>query len=166
MNVGTMDNQGWEFSMFYTAVKSKKLRVDFNFNISHNQNMIREISPLVPRENNARITQNNAFKVYLQENNPFGSFYGFKFKGVYKDKNSTIALDENGNQIIGPNGQQIFMRFAYPTVDYVFQPGDSMYEDINHDGNIDYKDVVYLGNGNPNLTGGLEPQLPLTVTCV
>ncbi|WP_231425167.1 SusC/RagA family TonB-linked outer membrane protein [Pedobacter sp. Leaf250] len=154
MNVGTMDNQGWEFSLFYTPVKSKKLRVDFNFNISHNVNMIREISPLVPRENNARITTNNTFKVYLQENNPFGSFYGFKFKGVYPDKNSTIALDENGNQIIGPNGQQIFMRFAYPSIDYVFQPGDAIYEDINHDGNIDYKDIVYLGNGNPNLTGG------------
>ena len=154
MNVGTMDNQGWEFSLFYTPVKSKKLRIDVNFNISHNENMIREISPLVPRENNARITTNNAFKVYLQENNPFGSFYGFKFKGVYADKNSTIALDENGNQIVGPNGQQIFMRFAYPSIDYVFQPGDAMYEDINHDGNIDYKDIVYLGNGNPNLTGG------------
>jgi TonB-linked SusC/RagA family outer membrane protein len=154
MNVGTMDNQGWEFSLFYTPVKSKKLRIDVNFNISHNENMIREISPLVPRENNARITTNNAFKVYLQENNPFGSFYGFKFKGVYVDKNSTIALDENGNQIVGPNGQQIFMRFAYPSIDYVFQPGDAMYEDINHDGNIDYKDIVYLGNGNPNLTGG------------
>lgn len=154
MNVGTMDNQGWEFSLFYTAVRSKKLRVDFNFNISHNENMIREISPLVPRENNARITTNNAFKVYLQENNPFGSFYGFKFKGVYPDKNSTIAVDESGNQVIGPNGEKIYMRFAYPSIDYVFQPGDAMYEDINHDGNIDYKDIVYLGNGNPNLTGG------------
>ena len=154
INGGTMDNQGWEFSLFYTAVKSKKLRLDFNFNISHNQNLIREVSPLVRRESNSAVLQNNVFKVYLQENNPFGSFYGFKFKGVYKDRNSTIALDENGNQIIGPNGQQIFMRFGYPSIDYVFQPGDSMYEDINHDGNIDYKDVVYLGNGNPNLTGG------------
>lgn len=161
MNVGTMDNQGWEFSLFYTAVRSKKIRLDFNFNISHNENMIREVSPLYPRENNAKITTNNAFKVYLQENNPFGSFYGFKFKGVYKDKNSTIALDENGNQIIGPNGQQIYMRFAYPTIDYVFQPGDAMYEDINHDGNIDYKDIVYLGNGNPNLTGGFGTALTI-----
>ena len=154
INGGTMDNQGWEFSFNYTPVRSKKIRVDVNFNISHNENIIREINPLLPRENNARITTNNAFKVYLQENNPFGSFYGFKFKGVYPDKNSTIALDANGNQIIGPNGQQIFMRFAYPSIDYVFQPGDAMYEDINNDGNIDYKDIVYLGSGNPNLTGG------------
>ncbi|HVG41642.1 MAG TPA: hypothetical protein VM888_08525, partial [Chitinophagaceae bacterium] len=38
--------------------------------------------------------------------------------------------------------------------DYIFKPGDAMYEDINHDGNINYMDVVYLGNGNPKLTGG------------
>ncbi|MGM9478771.1 SusC/RagA family TonB-linked outer membrane protein [Pedobacter sp. GSP4] len=154
MNVGTMDNQGWEFSFNYTAVRSKKLRVDFNFNIAHNENIIREIDPLYPRENKGRVTQNNVFKVYIQENNPFGSFYGFKYKGVYSDLNSTIALDEGGNQIIGPNGQKVYMRFAYPSIDYVFQPGDAMYEDINHDGNIDYKDIVYLGNSNPNLTGG------------
>ncbi|WP_421939007.1 SusC/RagA family TonB-linked outer membrane protein [Pedobacter sp.] len=161
MNVGTMDNQGWEFNVNYTPVKSKKLRVDVNFNISHNENIIREIDPLYPRENNGKITNNNTFKVYIQEGNPFGSFYGFKYKGVYKDLGSTIALDENGNQIVGPNGEKVYMRFAYPSIDYVFQPGDAMYEDINHDGNIDYKDVVYLGNGNPNLTGGFGTNITI-----
>ena len=29
-----------------------------------------------------------------------------------------------------------------------------MYEDVNHDGNINYMDVVYLGNSNPKYTGG------------
>ncbi|MBS1563613.1 MAG: SusC/RagA family TonB-linked outer membrane protein, partial [Bacteroidetes bacterium] len=33
-------------------------------------------------------------------------------------------------------------------------PGDAAYEDINHDGTIDYRDIVYLGNSNPKLTGG------------
>ncbi len=154
LNVGTMDNQGWEFNLNATLIRKKNFRWDFSFNISHNENIIREIDPLYPRENKGKITANNVFKVYIQENNPFGSFYGFKFKGVYKDLNSTIALDESGNQIVGPNGQRVYMRFAYPSIDYVFQPGDAMYEDINHDGNIDYKDIVYLGNSNPNLTGG------------
>ncbi len=161
MNVGTMDNQGWEFNMNYTPVRNKKLRVDVSFNIAHNENVIREVSPFYPRENKGKVTSNNVYKVFVQENNPFGSFYGFKFKGVYKDKNSTVALDENGNQIVGPNGDKIYMRFAYPSIDYVFQPGDAMYEDINHDGNIDYKDIVYLGNGNPKLTGGFGTRVTL-----
>ena len=50
--------------------------------------------------------------------------------------------------------RHVYMRFNYPTVDYIFQPGDAMYEDINHDGNINYMDVVYLGNSNPKLSGG------------
>jgi hypothetical protein len=29
-----------------------------------------------------------------------------------------------------------------------------MYEDVNHDGNINYQDIVYLGNSNPKFTGG------------
>jgi len=161
MNVGTMDNQGWEFNMNYTPVRNKKLRVDVSFNIAHNENVIREVSPFYPRENKGKVTSNNVYKVFVQENNPFGSFYGFKFKGVYKDKSSTVALDENGNQIVGPNGDKIYMRFAYPSIDYVFQPGDAIYEDINHDGNIDYKDIVYLGNGNPKLTGGFGTRVTL-----
>jgi hypothetical protein len=51
------------------------------------------------------------------------------------------------------------MRFNYPTVDYTFQPGDAIYEDINHDGNIDKRDVVYLGNSNPKLAGGFGPSI-------
>jgi hypothetical protein len=90
----------------------------------------------------------------MQVNNPFGSFYGFKYAGVFKDKESTIARDLLGKPIIGPNGQTIYMRFNYPNTDYIFQPGDAMYEDINNDGNINYMDVVYLGNGNPQFTGG------------
>jgi hypothetical protein len=51
------------------------------------------------------------------------------------------------------------MRFNYPNLDYIFQPGDAMYEDVNHDGNINYMDVVYLGNSNPKLTGGFGPSV-------
>ena len=34
-----------------------------------------------------------------------------------------------------------------------------MYEDINNDGNINYMDVVYLGNSNPKFSGGFGPSL-------
>ncbi|WP_241254858.1 SusC/RagA family TonB-linked outer membrane protein [Sphingobacterium sp. DR205] len=154
MNVGTMDNDGWEASLNVVPVRNKKWDVSFNFNIAHNQNVIREISPLYPRENAKSSLKNKTFFAYLQEDNPFGSFYGFRYQGVYKDKASTIATDAQGNQIVSPDGDVVYMRFNYPTVDYVFQPGDAMYEDINHDGVIDQKDIVYLGNSNPKLTGG------------
>lgn len=153
MNVGTMDNQGFELGLGVMPYKTKKWQVDFNFNIARNINMIREISDLYPRDK-GNIERNGEYKTFLQVNNPFGSFYGFKYKGVYKDLQSTVATDAKGSNIIGPTGQTIFMKFNYPSIGYTFQPGDAMYEDINHDGNINYQDIVYLGNSIPKFTGG------------
>lgn len=158
MNVGTMDNQGWELAVWTQPYKKKDFIIGFDFNIASNENIIREISDLYPNQR-GDVTKNGEYLRLLQINNPFGSFYGYKYKGVYKDKDATIATGPDGKQIIGPNGQLIYMRFNYPTLDYVFQAGDAMYEDINNDGNINYMDVVYLGNSNPKLTGGFGPSL-------
>lgn len=157
-NVGSMDNQGWEVGLFTTPYKSGKWRVEFNFNISSNENMIREISEYYPNQF-GNTDRNGEFKRFLQNDNPFGSFYGYRFKGVYTDKDATLARDASGNVITGPNGQTVYMRFNYPNTDYTFQPGDAIYEDINKDGNIDSRDVVYLGNSNPKLTGGFGPNI-------
>jgi TonB-linked SusC/RagA family outer membrane protein len=158
MNVGTMDNQGWELAVWTQPIRKKDLTVGFDFNISANENIIREISEFYPNSK-GDVTKNGEYLRLLQVNNPFGSFYGYKYKGVYKDRESTVAVGANGKPIVGPNGQLIYMRFNYPTTDYIFQPGDAMYEDINHDGNINYLDVVYLGNSNPKLSGGFGPSL-------
>ncbi|MBC7828003.1 MAG: SusC/RagA family TonB-linked outer membrane protein [Chitinophagaceae bacterium] len=157
MNVGTMDNQGWEIAIFTIPFKAKDLTIGFDFNISHNENIIREISEFYP-STKGNIALNGEYMRILQIDNPFGSFYGFKFKGVHKDKASTLAVS-GGKPITGPNGQEVYMRFNYPSVDYIFQPGDAIYEDVNNDGNINYMDVVYLGNSNPKLTGGFGPSV-------
>ena len=57
------------------------------------------------------------------------------------------------------------MKFGYGNANvnngqgYTFQGGDAKYEDINHDGNIDELDIVYLGNSNPKLNGGFGTSL-------
>jgi TonB-linked SusC/RagA family outer membrane protein len=153
MNVGTMDNQGWEINLNTTPLKTKQWTIDFNFNIARNVNIIREISDNYPIDK-GNITANGQYKTYMQVGNPFGSFYGFKYKGVYKDLDATRAVGADGKPIVRPNGEQVYMRFNYPMTSYIFQPGDAAYEDINHDGTIDYRDIVYLGNSNPLFTGG------------
>jgi TonB-linked SusC/RagA family outer membrane protein len=156
MNIGTMDNQGWELAIWTIPYRNKTWTIGFNFNVSQNQNIIRKISEYA-LNSKGNVGANGEYLRLLQIDNPFGSFYGYKYKGVYKDKESTIATSAAGKPIIGPNGQIVYMRFNYPNVDYIFQPGDAMYEDINHDGNINYMDVVYLGNSNPTLVGGFGP---------
>ncbi len=156
MNVGTLDNQGWEVAVWTQPYKSKQFTFGFDFNISRNVNIIRDISEFYPSQR-GNLSVNGEYLRLLQVNNPFGAFYGFRYKGVYTDADATIARGADGKQIIGPNGQTVYMRFNYPSIDYVFQPGDAMYEDINNDGNINYMDVVYLGNSNPTLSGGFGP---------
>jgi TonB-linked SusC/RagA family outer membrane protein len=158
MNVGIMDNDGWELNVSYRALDASKLKVRVDFNIARNFNIIRKISDLYPRTS-GNVTANGQYLSILQINNPFGSFYGFRYKGVYADQEATIARDENGSLILDGNENPVYMRFNYPVADYVFQPGDAMYEDINHDGNIDKLDVVYLGNANPKYTGGFGPSV-------
>lgn len=156
MNVGTLDNQGFEIGLNTTPLKTKNWIIDFAFNIAHNENVIRSISPYVSLTT-GNTTVNGQYLSTIQANNPLGSIYGYKYLGVYKDASETVATDKNGNKIVGPNGQPVQMRFNYPATDYLFQPGDAKYQDVNHDGVIDYRDVVYLGNGNPKLTGGFGP---------
>ena len=50
------------------------------------------------------------------------------------------------------------MKFNYTNdnsgKNYSFRGGDAMYEDVNHDGQINALDIMYLGSSLPKLTGG------------
>ncbi|MBW4888531.1 SusC/RagA family TonB-linked outer membrane protein [Mucilaginibacter sp. HMF5004] len=160
-NVGTLVNRGLEIGITTIIVKTKKLQVNFDFNIAKNENVMESISDQYPSSDGKRVDQNGVYRTFLQVGNPFGSFYGFRYKGVYKDQQATIATGISGNPIITPSGQTVYMRFNYPQTDYVFQAGDAKYEDINHDGNINADDIVYLGNGTPKVTGGFGPTVTI-----
>lgn len=69
-------------------------------------------------------------------------------------KSTPIVFDANGNVVYDKNGNPLPMFFNYGGKNYQFQGGDAMYEDINHDGNIDELDIVYLGTSNPKVNGG------------
>jgi len=161
MNVGTMTNNGWELSINTTPVRTKNLQVDFRFNFSRNQNMITKLSENVPLSV-VPTAENGKYMARIQAGNPLGSFYGYRYEGVYLNEDQTIARDKSGNKIYTYTSSQpdpipVQMRFWYPTNGYVFEPGDAKYGDINYDGNIDYKDIVYLGDANPLLLGGFGP---------
>lgn len=153
MNVGSLDNQGWDFSLRSYPIRNDKLTVSFDFNIAKNYNILREVADNYPLER-GRTTTNGDYKRIIQVGNPIGSFYGYKYIGVYKNEDDLVAIDANGDKIYNANGEPVNMVYNYPAVNYEFQPGDARYEDINNDGNINYLDVVYLGDANPDFTGG------------
>ena len=162
MNVGTLVNTGWELNIQTTPYRSSDWQVNFSFNLSKTQNRILELSENVPLST-IPTASNGKYMARIQEGHPLGSFYGYRSQGVYLNADETIARDKDGNKAYTYDTQgnliPIKMRFWYPTNSYEFQPGDAKYEDINYDGNIDYMDIVYLGNASPRLLGGFGPSI-------
>jgi len=172
VNVGSMDNQGWELNLNANRfIKVGKFSVDCYLNFSNNKNSILELSDAVLSTYNGEYDfKNGSYMSRLQVGNSIGSIYGFRYKGVYQyDIDNTalvksgytkgtapIARNASGNIIYNSEGKPLPMYFAYGTTNQLqFKGGDAMYEDINHDGNINQLDIVYLGNSNPKVSGGL-----------
>ena len=127
---------------------------------------------------------NHTYVKRVQIGHALGGIYGFRYKGVYAydydhngyflddakneyydakgnrntaaatGKTAPIARDAEGNVIYDKRGNPLPIYFNYGGRNYQFQGGDVIYEDINHDGNIDELDIVYLGGSNPDINGG------------
>lgn len=162
VNSGSMENKGFELSINTVPYRSKAWNISFNINLARNINSILDVPDQYPMQKGV-LTTNGQYIRRFELGQPIGAIYGFRYKGVYLNDDQTIARDASGNKIYSydASGKRtpVQMRFAYPTIDYQFKAGDAIYEDINHDGNIDYQDVVYLGNANPILTGGFGPNI-------
>jgi TonB-linked SusC/RagA family outer membrane protein len=147
-NSGKMENKGWEFSADVMALKNKDWRLSFNFNISQNKNEILELPGNKQNLNYTFDNKNYAYK--FTEGEPLGSFYGYKYLGVYQTVEDTYAQDASGATIYDINGDPVVMKNSTVKV----YPGDAKYADINHDGLINKYDIVYIGNSNPLFIGG------------
>jgi TonB-linked SusC/RagA family outer membrane protein len=149
LNAGEMVNNGWELMFDYRVIRKKDLRVSINFNTSHNVNSFTKFPDNFNREKSTSIL-NEEYPLRLQEGQPIGSFFGFRYLGVYPTNESAYALDANGNLLRDYNGDPIPMTYGT----YIFKGGDPKYQDINHDGRIDLNDVAYIGDSNPDFIGG------------
>ena len=148
-NSGEVSNKGWEFRFDVDVIKQKDWKVSLNFNASRNINKV-EVVPDNYNENAKVGNGSSYYNTFTVAGDPIGSFYGFRYLGVYQNTEETYARDAEGNVMTDMNGDRVTM-INYRERVY---PGDAKYEDINHDGVIDANDIVYLGNSNPALICG------------
>ena len=180
-NNGKMRNTGWEFHVNTNRMITigKKFWMDMNANFGNNRNELLELDEnLLDNLNTVYGFKNDEHLQRVQLHNPLGAIYGFRYKGVYqynysyfKDmtpekqkefleagKTAPVALNANGDVILDAKGEPLRMMFNYTNDatgrNYRFNGGDAIYEDINHDGQINALDIVYLGSSLPKLTGG------------
>jgi TonB-linked SusC/RagA family outer membrane protein len=178
-NTGSMRNQGWDLNFRGNRfAKVGNVSFDFMFNIANNINTLLSLDQDILDTYNKDFTyQNGSYLQRMQENNAYGSIYGFRYKGVYEYNADSyddpdirakvdagtatmpVARNAEGQIIYDNKGVPLPMMYYYgpegtAAENYFFQGGDAIYEDINHDGNIDELDIVYLGNSNPKFNGG------------
>ena len=174
-NVGSMENVGWEFNLNGNRIlRLGKFSADFNITFANNRNKLTEMDETVLASLNGDFDRKNGSYVQRVElNRPLGAIYGFRYKGVYQyskysaeeipgvsGPNAPVARDEYGNVILDNYGRTKPMMFCYSGISddnneaRTFHGGDAIYEDINHDGQINELDIVYLGSSLPKFTGG------------
>ena len=168
-NAGNMKNIGWEFNLNGNRIiKAGKFSADFNITFANNKNKITSMDETcLANLNNEFNRQNGSYLTRVELNRALGSIYGFRYKGVYQYSHYTetevkgvsgpdapVARDKDGNVILDEHGLTKPVMFCAGSVDYEFKGGDAKYEDINHDGQINELDIVYLGSSLPKFTGG------------
>ena len=195
MNVGRMDNDGWEMNISAKKVINKgKFSMDVSLNVAQNANLLKEMDDRVLDAINGdwTATSRGTYVNRVQLNNSLGSIYGFRYKGVFQysydylenlqrengwdaatyeqEINNRLAagqtfpvtLNEDGKVLMDDQGHPQRLVYNYvnnngtASTTYVFQGGDAIYEDVNHDGQINALDIVYLGNSLPKINGGFN----------
>lgn len=169
-NAGDMENVGWEFNINTNRLlRWGKWGLDLNVTFANNRNKLTKMDETILAAMNGDFNYDNgSYLSRVQLDNAFGSIYGFRYKGVYQysrysdtevvgvsGPKAPVARNADGNVILDENGNTKPVYFAYGTsAEYRFSGGDAIYEDINHDGNINELDIVYLGSSLPKITGG------------
>ena len=168
-NVGKMENVGWEFNLNGNRIiRLGKFSFDFNTTFANNRNLITEMDETCLASLNQEFNRSNgSYLSRVELNTAMGSIYGFRYKGVYQyseyspeeikgvsGPNAPVVRDKDGIVVLDENNMTKPMMFCAGSVNYEFKGGDAIYEDINHDGQINELDIVYLGSSLPKFTGG------------
>jgi len=149
-NGGEMENRGWEMMRNLRVINKKDFTLNLDFNTSQNINSFNKLPENFNTERSTSIG-NGQYPRRVVEGEPIGSFFGFRYLGIWANDQDAIATDADGNMMKDTDGAPIPLTYQGT---YIFKGGDARYEDVNHDGVIDLNDVVYIGDSNPNFIGG------------
>jgi len=153
-NYGTVRTQGLEFFANATLYDVGRIKVMLSGNISFVKSKLEKL----PDDSGLATDWYSGYPFMVKEGDPIGSFYGLRYKGVYATEEDAVARDRNGDALYDMNGKPKPVRWDNLN-GYVFQAGDAIYEDLDHDGLITDADRTIIGNANPAFYGGFGPKL-------
>ncbi|VBB48561.1 TonB-dependent Receptor [uncultured Paludibacter sp.] len=133
-NIGEIENKGLEFALTthnFTGV----FKWTSNLNIGMNRNKVVSLPENILTNG---YLQNGTYQI-LKVGEPIGTFYGWKFLGVYSRDEDNVNKVRYGSA----NGK-------------LFRGGDPIWDDFKEDQVIDNQDKQIIGNAQPKFTGGFN----------
>lgn len=130
INIGDIQNKGWDVSMAYHETMNKDFEFTAAGNISSYQNKVVRIPGGYFDIKNSRIGN----LVRIQQGQPIGSFFGYDIIGIFKDDAEVAASPEQA----------------------AAAPGRFRYRDVDGDKKITSSDRTFFGNPNPDFTYGIN----------
>lgn len=128
-NVAKVRDQGWGISASY-SFNTNKVKQSISLNLADNHNKLLALT----FGSNQQIINMEEYWLIRQVGEPVTQYYGYKVAGIFQNEKEI----QNSAKPIG----------------LTVEPGDLKYVDENHDGIIDNKDRVLLGNPFPRYTFG------------
>ena len=145
LNIGSMQNQGVEFTLNLVPVQRKNFSWSMDFNIAMNRNKVTALTNnqySLMSQVSWDFNYNSQYPYITQVGKPSGMMYGYIYEGTYKKD------DFNGNVL---KNDVAYMNSVGRDKT---RPGDPKYKDVNLDGIIDDNDRTIIGCGQPLHTGG------------
>lgn len=144
-NIGSTTNTGVELTIESRNIARPKFQWNTSFTISHNKQMVEDIGheEYISALNSGG---NSPFMMYgYKSGYPLNSLWGFKYAGVWKTAEEFERNKLTRTYVSSTSGTSGAGMRGYPK-----------YVDTNNDGQLSEADLVYMGNSDPFLYGGLQ----------
>ena len=135
-NAADIVNKGFEFTIDAVNIETDNFRWETNINFSSNKNFVKTIYG-----GDEDIIRD--LSSIIRVGKPANGMFFFNGNGIIQGYDEIPVNPKNGSALTGIDGEKL-------------QPGDILYEDLNKDYKIDYRDRVYAGNPNPKIVGGFS----------
>ena len=144
-NIGLTSNKGVELTIDAKIFEKKKFGWSTQFTLSHNKQMVEDIG----QEDYVSVLNspgNTSFMMYgYKTGYPLNSLWGFQYAGVWHNEQ-----EFERNKILKSYVSNTTSNAAKEILGY------PKYVDQDNDGVLTENDLIYLGNSDPVLFGGLQ----------
>lgn len=143
-NLGRTSNRGVEFSINSVNFQKRRFGWTTEFSISYNDQKVVDIG----QERYVSVLDSQGHMMYgYKEGYPLNSLWGYRYEGVFKTEQELIDNQTSREYV--------------STVMYSGKNKDTMlgrpkYRDVDNDGMLTEKDLVWLGSSDPLLFGGFQ----------